>query len=359
MGRRHLYGRARCIGQGRNSRRNSMRWNCSRRELLKGAIASAALVSARPGLAASPFPRRTIKLGHLNTIDHPLHLGAMKFKELVEAKTDGAVKVELFPNAQLAPSESDMIQSVRLGTATMTVLSAGAMGVFVPDFQVMAVPYIWRDLNHMKKVTRGDLGANLSEQAVQKMGVRILDGARLYGDRLLTTKSKAIRTPADLNGMKIRVPEIPIYLETIRAMGATPVAVVTSEIYTALGTGVADGQENPAVSILTWKLYEVQKHLMMTAHITQNQIMVINEAFWKGLGPDLQKIVQAAAWESGDHETAMALKMNQESVASLKAKGMEIHEVDLDAFKKATSVVAGKFADKWTPGLVDRLRAVK
>jgi TRAP-type C4-dicarboxylate transport system substrate-binding protein len=142
-------------------------------------------------------------------------------------------------------------------------------------------------------------------------------------------------------------------------MGGSPVAVATSEIYTALGTGVADGQENPPVSILTWKLYEVQKHLMMTAHITQNQVMLMNEAFWKGLGPELQGIVQAAAWESGDHETAMALKMNQEALVSLKAKGMEIHEVDLDAFKKATSVVAGKFADKWTPGLVDKLRAVK
>jgi TRAP-type transport system periplasmic protein len=336
-----------------------MRRNCSRRELLKSAIALTAMLGARPALAATTFPRKTIKLGHLNTIDHPLHLGTVKFKEVVEAKTNGAVKVEIFPNAQLAPSESEMIQGVRLGTATMCVLSAGAMGVFVPDFQVMAVPYIWRNLDHMKKVTRGELGANLSDQAVQKLGVRVLDGARLYGDRLLTTKAKAVKTPEDLKGMKIRVPEIPIYLETIRAMGGSPVAVATSEIYTALGTGVADGQENPPVSILTWKLYEVQKHLMMTAHITQNQVMLMNEAFWKGLGPELQGIVQAAAWESGDHETAMALKMNQEALGSLKAKGMEIHEVDLDAFKKATSVVAGKFADKWTPGLVDKLRAVK
>jgi len=277
----------------------------------------------------------------------------------VEAKTNGAVKVELFPNAQLGPSESEMIQSVRLGTTTMTVLSAGALGVFVPDYQVMAVPYIWRNYDHMKKVTRGELGANLSDQAVQKIGVRVLDGARLYGDRLLTMKSKPVKTPEDLKGMKVRVPEVPIYLETIRAMGASPVAVVTSEIYTALGTGVADGQENPAVSILTWKLYEVQKYLMMTAHITQNQVMIMNETFWKGLGPELQGIVQAAAWESGDYETAMAIKMNQEALTSLKAKGMEIHEVDLEAFKKATSVVAGKFADKWSPGLVEKLRAVK
>jgi len=322
-------------------------------------IVNVAASTAAQAQAAAKFKSMTIKLGHLNTTDHPVNLGAVKFKEVLEAKTGGAVKVEIFPAGQLAPNENELIQGVRLGTTTMCLTSAGGLGVFVPDYQTMAVPYIWRDMDHIKKVTRGDIGASLSEQAIQKLGVRVLDGARLYGDRLLTTKGKVIKSPDDLKGMKVRVPEVPIYLETIRAMGASPVAVATAEIYTALGTGVADGQENPATSIYTWKLYEVQKYLMMTGHITQNNLIVINETAWKGMEPALQAIVRDAVWESGDHETAMAVKMNKEALENLKAKGMEIHEVNLDAFKKATATVPDKFADKWSPGLVSRIRAVR
>jgi tripartite ATP-independent transporter DctP family solute receptor len=322
-------------------------------------VMDAVAPAAAQAQAATKFKSMTIKLGHLNTTDHPVNLGALKLKEILEAKTGGAVKVEIFPAGQLAPNENELIQGVRLGTTTMGLTSAGGLGVFVPDYQAMAVPYIWRDMDHIKKVTRGDMGASLSEQAVQKLGVRVLDGARLYGDRLLTTKGKVIRSPDDLKGMKIRVPEVPIYLETIRAMGASPVAVATAEIYTALGTGVADGQENPATSIYTWKLYEVQKYLMMTGHITQNNLIIINESIWKGMEPALQAILRDAVWESGDHETAMAVKMNKEALDNLKAKGMEIHEVNLDAFKKATAVVPDKFTDKWSPGLVSKIRAVR
>jgi tripartite ATP-independent transporter DctP family solute receptor len=259
----------------------------------------------------------------------------------------------------MGPNENEQMQGVRLGTLQMCELGAPGMGVFVADYQAMAVPYIWRDMDHLRKVTRGEIGAALSRQAIEKIGVRVLDGAGLYGDRHLTTKSKVIRTPDDLKGVKIRVPDAPMYLETIRSTGASTVAVATAEIYTALATGVADGQENPAVSILTWKLYEVQKHLMLTGHMTQNNIFVINENFWKGLEPGLQQIVQKAAWDSGDYETEQALQRNREALSELKAKGMEIHEVDLEAFKKATAVVALKFADKWSPGLVDKIRAVK
>ena len=341
-----------------------MRRICSWRKLLKGAIALAALAIAvttadAQTSSATTFKSMTIKLGHLNTTEHPVHLGTLKFKEVLEAKTGGAVKVEIFPAGQLAPNENELVQGVRLGTTTLCLTSAGGLGVFVPDYQAMAVPYIWRDMEHIKKVTRGDLGASLSQQAVQKLGVRVLDGARLYGDRLLTTKSKVIKTPEDLKGMKIRVPEVPIYLETIRAMGASPVAVATAEIYTALATGVADGQENPATSIYTWKLYEVQKYLMLTGHITQNNLVIINENFWKGLEPALQTVLRDAVWESGDHETAMAVKLNKEALDNLKAKGMEIHEVNLDAFKKATAVVPDKFTDKWSPGLVNMIRTVR
>jgi tripartite ATP-independent transporter DctP family solute receptor len=305
------------------------------------------------------FKPTVIKMAHLNTTDHPVHLRAMRFKELVEKATEGTVKVEIFPAGQMAPNENEEIQGVRLNTLQMCELGAPGMGVFVPDYQAMAVPYIWRDMDHLRKVTRGEIGGALSRQAMDKIGVRVLDGAGLYGDRHLTTKNKVIRTPDDLKGVKIRVPEAPMYLETIRSMGASTVAVATAEIYTALATGVADGQENPSVSILTWKLFEVQKHLMLTGHMTQNNLLVINETFWKGLEPGLQEIVQKAAWDSGDYETEMALQRNREALAELKTKGMEIHEVDLEPFKKATSVVPTKFADKWSPGLVDRIRAVK
>jgi tripartite ATP-independent transporter DctP family solute receptor len=331
----------------------------SRRVFCQQTALMAGMLGAAPLLAGATFKPVVIKTAHLNTTDHPVHLRAVRFKELVEAATGGTVKVEIFPAGQMGPNENEQMQGVRLGTLQMCELGAPGMGVFVPDYQAMAVPYIWRDMEHLRKVTRGEIGAALSRQAIEKIGVRVLDGAGLYGDRHLTTKSKIIRTPDDLKGVKIRVPEAPMYLETIRSMGASTVAVATAEIYTALATGVADGQENPAVSILTWKLYEVQKYLMLTGHMTQNNVFVINENFWKSLEPGLQDIVQKAAWDSGDYETEQALQKNRQALDDLKAKGMEIHQVDLEAFKKVTSVVPLKFADKWTPGLVDKIRAVR
>ncbi len=331
----------------------------SRRVFCQQAAWTAGLLGAAPLMLGAKFKPVVIKTAHLNTTDHPVHLRAVRFKELVEKATEGTVTVEIFPAGQMAPNENEQVQGVRLGTLQMCELGAPGMGVFVPDYQAMAVPYIWRDMDHLRKVTRGEIGVALSRQAVEKLGVRALDAAGLYGDRHLTTKNKVIRVPDDLKGVKVRVPEAPMYLETIRSMGASTVAVATAEIYTALATGVADGQENPAVSILTWKLFEVQKHLMLTGHMTQNNVLIINENFWKGLEPGLQEILQKAAWDSGDYETEQALLKNRQALDELKTKGMEIHQVDLEAFKKATAVVAVKFADKWTPGLVEKIRAVR
>jgi tripartite ATP-independent transporter DctP family solute receptor len=233
------------------------------------------------------------------------------------------------------------------------------VGRFLPDLEAFAAPYIWRDVDHMMKVVRGPIGQELAERLVKAKGMRILDLGWLFGNRHLTTKSKAIYKPEDLKGMKIRVQPTAIYLETIKAMGANPTTMDFKEVYLGLQSGVIDGQENPPFVIFNNKLFEVQKFLMLTGHITQNQAIVINDKFYQGLSPEWRKLLTEAAYEAGNFQNELILKSEKEYLDKLKAAGMTIVQPDVQAFRAATKDVWKKVSEKWEPGLYEKIQAVK
>jgi tripartite ATP-independent transporter DctP family solute receptor len=233
------------------------------------------------------------------------------------------------------------------------------VGRFLPDLEVFAAPYVWRDVDHMLKTVRGPVGQALAERLVKAKGMRVLDFGWLFGNRYLTTKSKAIYKPEDLKGMKIRVQPTAIYLETIKAMGANPTTMDFKEVYLGLQSGVIDGQENPPFVIYNNKFFEVQKFLMLTAHITQNQAIVINDKFYQGLSPEFRKILTDAAYEAGNYQNDIVLKSEQEGLDKLKEKGMTVVQPDLKAFREATKDVWKKVSEKWEPGLYEKIQAVK
>jgi TRAP-type transport system periplasmic protein len=312
---------------------------------------------AGPGSSEAQQPI-VIKLGNVQSTEDIVQTGLKKFADLVAERTKGQIQVQIFPASQLG-TEQELLEGVQLGTVHMFEGSTGSVGRFLPDLEAFAAPYIWRDTDHMLKVVRGPIGQGLAERLVKAKGMRVLDFGWLFGNRYLTTKSKAINKPEDLKGMKIRVQPTAIYLETIRAMGANPTTMDFKEVYLGLQSGVIDGQENPPFVIFNNKLFEVQKYVMLTAHITQNQAIVINDKFYQGLSPESRKILQDAAHEAGNFQNGLILKSEQEYLDKLKEKGMTIVQPDVKAFREATKDVWKKVSEKWEPGLYEKIQAVK
>jgi tripartite ATP-independent transporter DctP family solute receptor len=314
----------------------------------------AVLVIASPALAGQVV----IKLGNVQEVGQTVQIGLKKFGDLVSERTKGQIQVQVFPASQLG-TEQEILEGVQLGTVHMFEGSTGSVGRFLPDLEAFAAPYIWRDVDHMLKAVRGPVGQGLAERLVKSKGMRVLDFGWLFGNRYLTTKAKPIHKPEDLRGMKIRVQPTAIYLDTIRGMGANPTPMDWKEVYIGLQTGVIDGQENPPVVLYNAKLYEVQKYVMLTAHITQNQAIVINEGFYQGLSPEFRKILAEAAMEAGNFQNDLVLKSEKEYLDKLKEKGMTIVQPDVKAFREATKDVYKKFAEKWEPGLYEKIQAVR
>jgi tripartite ATP-independent transporter DctP family solute receptor len=328
-----------------------------KRGIALGIMAAIVIVLCGAALAPAQQPI-VIKLGNVQATADLVQEGLKKFADLVTDRTKGQIQVQIFPASQLG-TEQELLEGVQLGTVHMFEGSSGSVGRFLPDLEVFAAPYVWRDVDHMLKTVRGPVGQGLAERLVKAKGMRVLDFGWLFGNRYLTTKSKAIYKPEDLKGMKIRVQPTAIYLETIKAMGANPTTMDFKEVYLGLQSGVIDGQENPPFVIYNNKFFEVQKFLMLTAHITQNQAIVINDKFYQGLSPEFRKILTDAAYEAGNYQNDIVLKSEQEGLDKLKEKGMTVVQPDLKAFREATKDVWKKVSEKWEPGLYEKIQAVK
>ena len=210
---------------------------------------------------------------------------------------------------------------------------AANFGAWVPAISVVESPYVWRDADHLVKAMAGPVGRDFNNELVAKRGMRIL-GTTYYGTRHLTTSNKAVKTPADLVGFKLRVPENDVFKAMAEAWGAKPTPMNFGELYLALKQGTVDGQENPLPTIKSGKFDEVQKYLVLTGHIITPRLVVVNEAFWKGLKPADQKIIQDAVDAGIAWQNAELIKQEKELIETFKAAGVTVVPVDIDAFKQ-------------------------
>jgi len=192
-------------------------------------------------------------------------------------------------------------------------------------------------------------------------GLRVLDMGWLFGRRELTTKGHEVRTPADMKGLKIRVQPNPIYMATIRTMGGSPTPMPIAEVYTALETGVIDGQENPANNIVKRSFHEVQDYVSLTGHIIQSQAVVINESVFQSLSEENQKILLQAAVDAGDWQNGLVDKSREQALKTIESGGTKVVEPDVKAFQEATKDACRdpKILEKWSEGFLDRLLAAR
>lgn len=281
---------------------------------------------------------------------------ATELAKNVKEKSNGQLEIKIFPNEQLG-GEPDVVQGVKQGAIHMAFVSPGILGNLYADFQILNGPFLWSDWDTAKKVLSGPFGQQMAENFRKATGIRVLDPLWYWGWREMTA-NRPIRKPEDLRGLKMRSPNIPIFVAMFQALGSNPTTIDFNEIYTALQQGLIDGQENPIPAIWSKKFYEVNKVISLTHHILQSNLIVVNDAFYQSLPENLRSLLVAEVKKAGELNTRLQLEMEQGLRDQMKAKGVTfIDDVDREAFRKRTEVVYDQFKDKWSPDLYKRFRA--
>lgn len=313
--------------------------------------------AAQPVGGGAQIAPLTIKFAHAGSSTHPYAVGANKFKDLVEQKSSGAIKVEIYGDAQLG-SEREEVESLRIGTLHMTSVAAeGALPNWVPELQVFGLPFIIRDREHAYKVLGGPIGLDFAKK-LEAQDLKHLAWWEL-GFRNVTTKNNPVKSPADMKGLKMRVQESKVWIEFMKSLGAIPTPIPFGELYSALQQGVVDGQENPLATIVAQKFYEVQKHVALTGHTYTSLPVMASLTWWNGLKPEQQKIIAEAALESQEYQRKTIAGQEADGIKFLKEKGVTVSEVDKAAFAEATKEVSKAIADKVPAELVQKIRDTK
>jgi tripartite ATP-independent transporter DctP family solute receptor len=289
------------------------------------------MVLAMAGLAFGAEKTIVVRLGHVGFTGSLFEKTSLYFEKIVEARTNGAVDVRIFGASQLG-KDKEMMQSVRLGNLEMCAPSTVLPGTF-PIFAFQELPFLFKDRQHVERVLTGRVGYKLNEILGTK-GLMVV-GFWENGFRKITNNVRPINTPADLKGIKLRVPKSPARVKLFRTLGANPTSMSFKEVFSALQQGVIDGQENPLAQIASAKFQEVQKYMSISNHVYTPAYPLINKKFFKKLPKDIQNVLQLAGHDAGHYARATGAKMDEELMAMLSKK-MQVNEVNFDAFVKAS-----------------------
>jgi len=289
---------------------------------------------------------QTLKLGHLANEENTWHKASVKFAEELTRLTDGRIAVEVFPNESLG-KEMDLINGMQLGTADLTI-SGESLQNWAPMAALLAIPYGYQSLEHMDEVASGETGDAIKQEIIDKAGVRpIAYFAR--GARNLTS-NRAIASPDDLDGLKMRVPNVPLFVDVWKALGAQPTPMAFSEVFTSLQNGTIDAQENPLALIKSANFNEVQSHVNLTEHVRSWIYLVISENTWSALSAEDQAAVTEAAATAQAYERELFSADETALREELEGKGMTFVDVDGAAFAaKARDAVLSNVSDEIKP----------
>lgn len=280
-----------------------------------------------------------------------------KFAEEVEKRTEGRYKIQNFYASALG-NEREAIEAVQLGTLDLVLTSTGPVPNFVPDLAILDIPFLFRDYDHARSTLDGPVGQELLTK-FEPVGIKALAWAE-NGFRHMTNSQRSVRSPEDLKGLKMRTMENPIHMEAYKGFGIIPTPMAISEVFTALQQGTVDGQENPVSVIQAWKFDQVQKHLTLTGHVYSPAVILMNKGLWDGLSDEDKQHFLEASKEAVSANRARIDKDEQNGVAYLRSKGMEVVEdVDRSEFQKALEPVFAGFSKKFGADEIRRLQEGK
>lgn len=322
-----------------------------------GSIFTLSLLASVPGQSASSAPaQKSAKQGEFlikatgsMRADQPGMLALKELGKNMEARTNGRVTVQLYPDNQLG-SEREVVEGLTLNSIQMAAPANAVLTAWVPDMNIFELPFIWRDHKHLVTVVNGPIGQKFAP-ALKAKGLRLL-GYSWRGSRHIMTTKKPINSVVDLKGLKIRTMENPVHMSAFRAFGANPVPIPAAEIYTSLGQGVVDGGEAANTNYYASKFYEPAPNWAMVNWLELVAPLLVSEKFWQSLPKDIQTILAEEGRKATIFETELYVKSEEESLEGIKKKGVKITTPDRKPFTEASR----KVYDEWGPKVGGRAR---
>lgn len=323
-----------------------------RTKLLLSLALALVLLGALPG-AAQAAKTYKLKLGHTGAPNHHYQTICTQFADLVKQRTNGGVEIAVFPADQLG-KQLESVEGCMIGTHDMVLASDTVLSNWVPDMGILNLPFLFKDMWDVRKVLDGPVGDRLAKK-LEPHGAVVI-GWWDNGMRHITNSKRPITIPDDLKGIKIRVPEGEVFVETFKALGAGPTVISFGELYSALQLGTVDAQENPPAHILTQKFYEVQKYVSRTNHIHLASPLIMNKALLEGMPQEHRKAILDTARELGPVHTRMVEDLEKKQWEEVAAKGMKINDVDNKPFQEKVRPVIDRFRAKLDATIIDDIQ---
>ena len=306
-------------------------------QMTSKSIGAAFAVAAALSLAVPATAQTTLRIGTVLAPNDPMGQGLDKFAKEVAEATNGAVEVDVFHNSQLGDT-TEMLDQARAGANVGTVTDVARLSSFVPSLAIMSAPFLFDTYEDADTFALSEEYLAWGDELKEKAGIVMLASNWYQGARHALTQMP-VSGPADLSGVRMRTIGAPVWIETIRAMGAVPTPMPWGEVYSALQLGTLDAAEAQPTAIWGAKLYEVVKHVTKTGHIQLVTALVIGADTWDQISPENQKIVRDLAVENGRYASGLTIELGETAMQNVADSGVEIHEVDLAPFKEAVAPV--------------------
>ena len=305
--------------------------------------------------AGAASAETVLKWAHVYEVSEPYHTCAVAASDLLKTATDGRYSVEVFPASSLG-KEEDINEGLGLGTVDVIYTGQLFAGGSFGPIAIGGAPFMFRDFEHWDAYRNSDLFKELSDGYADASGNHVV-AMTYYGNRHVTS-NKPILTPDDMAGLKIRVPNAPLYQMMPLATGANPTPIAFAEVYLALQQGTVDAQENPLPTIQAKKFYEVQSDINLTAHITDALLTIVGGPIWDSMSPEDQAAISDVAQQTATCASDQIIQKEQELVQWFKDEGVTVNEVDRGPFIEATKKLHNGDMATWDQATYDRLQGL-
>ena len=330
-----------------------MRFSPIRRTLMTSAVAASLVVAA-----GGAFAQSKIKL-RLSSPASPTDQRAVAMTSVFAPAVAAFAELDPHWNASLFKQGTEL-EAISRGNLEMSIASAQELAEFFPEFSVFAAGYVHRDAAHQVRVFNSDFFKPYRQKVEDKLGVKLLTVMYLGRRQVNLRTDKQINTPADLAGVKLRMPGSEAWLFLGRALGAYPVPMAFTEVYTGLQTGAIDGQDNPLPTVRDAKFFEVTKQVVLTSHLVDLNYLTISKRVWDRMTPQQQATLQKAANDAAESGRQKQLALEGELEAFLKDKGLKVYTPNLDAFRKTVqeAYLKSDLAKNWEKGALEKINAL-
>jgi tripartite ATP-independent transporter DctP family solute receptor len=320
------------------------------RRLLLGAMLAA------PAVARAQGAQRTLRFGHVHPPEGEVTRGIARAAEVLRERTSGRLRMDNFPSSQLG-AEREMLTQVQQGTLDLCITGPGVLGSWVRAISILEAPFLARDFDQVLRMMGHPAIQAAFRQLGEQRGMRPLE-PWYYGTRHMTTRDRPIRVPEDMRGLKMRVPQAPLFVDMMRILGAAPTPMSLGEVYLSLQTGVIDGQENPLPTIEANKFTEVQRFINLTGHILVPLLPVLSTATFAALNEADREHVRVALREGAAVSDRLVRDGETSLRTTMAGRGVQFVESDRDAFRRALAPLYERYEEAWGRGVFAQLQAL-